>query len=92
MVLAALVIFILVSWGIVNIAAGAKKGKSGNIAKEVMATPMSIIFTRVQIAMPVFQLGLKWPPWLLDLKNLLSGFIRCVPRDPISTRQPWCFP
>ena len=92
MVLAALVIFILVSWGIVNIAAGAKKGKSGNIAKEVMATPMSIIFTRVQIAMPVFQLGLQWPPWLLDLKNLLTGFIRCVPRDPISTRQPWCFP
>ena len=36
--------------------------------KEVAATPMSIIFTRVQISLPVFQLGMEWPQWLLDLQ------------------------
>eukprot|EP01052_Picozoa_sp_SAG31_P009424 SAG31_NODE_494_length_14867_cov_2.833762_10_plen_1034_part_00 len=88
MVIAAIVLFAMVSWGIVSIAAGGKKGKSGNIAKEVMATPMSIIFTRVQISLPVFQLGLSWPQWLLDMKNLFTGFISL---DVSVVTAPECF-
>ena len=74
MVLAAVALFVVISAFIVSIATS--KPKSGSIMKEVAATPMSIIFTRVQISLPVFQLGMAWPQWLLDLQ------VRCARAAP----------
>jgi hypothetical protein len=90
LVIAAVIGAFLLSAFIVNIATtkSGKKASGGNIMKEVAATPMSILFTRLQVSMPVFRLGLSWPDWLLDMMKMFRGAISL---DVSAMTAPECF-
>ena len=91
MVVAALAMFIGLSFAVVNIATtkkGGGKAQSSSIVKEVGATPMSILFTRLQISLPVFKLGMDWPPWLT---GYFAGFKGLISLDVSAMTAPECF-
>jgi hypothetical protein len=90
MAVAAVIAFTILSAFIVNIATtkGGKKAGGSNLMKEVAATPMSILFTRLQVALPVFKLGMSWPQWLIDMMAMFKGLISL---DVSAMTAPECF-
>ena len=83
--------FVALSMMVVNIATtkqGGGKAASGSIVKEVGATPMSILFTRLQISLPVFKLSIGWPDWLKGWFDFLKGMISL---DVSALTAPECF-
>ena len=90
MVIGAVISFLILSAMIVNIATtkGGSKKSGGNIMKEVAATPMSILFTRLQVSLPVFKLGMSWPEWLIEMMGFFKGIISL---DVSAMTAPECF-
>ena len=91
MVVAAVCMFLGLSFAVVNIATtkkGGGKAQSSSIVKEVGATPMSILFTRLQISLPVFKLGMSWPLWLQGWFSFFKGMISL---DVSAMTAPECF-
>ena len=83
MVVAAVCMFLGLSFAVVNIATtkkGGGKAQSSSIVKGVGATPMSILFTRLQISLPVFKLGMSWPLWLQAARAAPRGAPRSIMR------------
>ena len=61
---------------------------TGSVIQEVAATPMAIMFTRVQISMTVFSLSLQWPEWLIKAVDLLKSLVSL---DITAMTAPECF-
>ena len=94
------VLLLLLSIFIVNIAT--TKKKPGDTAlhnahsRTVAAVPVTILVTRLQVALPVFKLGLGWPRWMEDgfgMMNVLINFdISAAVAPECFTRAEACTP
>ena len=88
LVVAALFGFLGIAYVIVAISTSRGPSNTRSILQEVAATPMSIMFTRIQISITVFTLDLKWPQWLINFIDLVKLMVSL---DVTAMTAPECF-